>query len=236
MPETAESRINYRNSVFVIYFLDECGVRGYICRNFISALSWGCVKVKLKAIASIQMGYSFRGRLEAQVAGVISVIQMKDLTEENVVDCRGLARIDETEIKEHHFVRVGDLIFRSRGVTNTCTILSESPGNAVVAAPLFRIRLTDSGILAEYLNWYINSPPAQSFLATHSKGTAQKMISKDALEALEIAVPSLERQKAIVELSVLVEREQSLIKKLAEKRKQYLSAKLLNLVEGEANR
>lgn len=182
------------------------------------------------------MGYSFRGRLEAQVAGVISVIQMKDLTEENVVDCRGLARIDETEIKEHHFVRVGDLIFRSRGVTNTCTILSEGPGNAIVAAPLFRIRITDNRVLPDYLNWYINQSPAQSFLATHSKGTAQKMISKDALEALEIAVPSLERQKAIVELSDLVEREQSLIKKLAEKRKQYLSAKLLNLAEGEAKR
>ncbi|MDD2318592.1 MAG: restriction endonuclease subunit S [Geobacteraceae bacterium] len=193
------------------------------------------MKVELRKIASIQIGYTFRGRLDVVPSGAVAIIQMKDLIDDQV-DLSGLLQIDMEQPKEHHLAMRGDLIFRSRGVTNTCAILSDNPGNAVVAAPLFRIRLTDSGVLAEYLNWYINSPPAQSFLATHSKGTAQKMISKDALEALEIAVPSLERQKAIVELSVLVEREQSLIKKLAEKRKQYLSAKLLNLAEGEANR
>lgn len=193
------------------------------------------MKVELRKIASIQIGYTFRGRLDAVSSGAVAVIQMKDLIDDQV-DLSGLLQIDMEQPKEHHLARRGDLVFRSRGVTNTCAILCENPGNAVVAAPLFRIRLTDSGVLAEYLNWYINSPPAQSFLATHSKGTAQKMISKDALEALEIAVPSLERQKEIFELSVLVEREQVLMRKLAEKRKQYLSAKLLNLAEGEANR
>lgn len=193
------------------------------------------MKVELRKIASIQIGYTFRGRLDAVPSGAVAVIQMKDLIDDQV-DLSGLLQIDMEQPKEHHLARRGDLIFRSRGVTNTCAILSENPGNTVVAAPLFRIRLTDSGVLAEYLNWYINSLPAQSFLATHSKGTAQTMISKDALEALEIAVPSLERQKAIVALSVLVEREQVLMRKLAEKRKQYLSAKLLNLAEGEANR
>lgn len=193
------------------------------------------MKVELQKIASIQIGYSFRGRLDSVSSGAVAVIQMKDL-DNDLVSCSALVRIDEKVPKEHHLVRVGDLIFRSRGVTNTCAILLEDPGEAVVAAPLFRIRATDPLVLPRYLNWYINQSPAQAFLATHAKGTAQKMISKDALENLEVFVPQLEQQRTILEVATLAEQEQSIMKNLAEKRKRYISAKLIEMAQGESNR
>jgi hypothetical protein len=190
------------------------------------------VKVELQQITSIQIGYSFRGRLDAVSSGAVAVIQMKDLVND-LVSCNALVRIDEKLPKEHHLVRVGDLVFRSRGVTNTCAILLDDPREAVVAAPLFRIRVTGRQALPKYLNWYINQPPAQAYLASHAKGTAQKMISKDVLEGLEIVVPSLERQKAIITLAALAGEEQNLMKKLTEKRMQHISAKLLEMAQGE---
>lgn len=194
------------------------------------------MRVELKEIATVQMGYSFRARLEQMSACEMAVIQMKDLTDENRVDCRSLMRIDMEKVKEHHLVQRGDLIFRSRGLVTTAAILSENPGTAVVAAPLLRIRTSSQRVLPEYLNWFINQTPAQVFLASHAKGTAQQMIGKDALEKLEIAIPPLERQRAIVEMAELVEQEQNLMKKLAEKRKQYISACLLEMAEGEGSR
>jgi excinuclease UvrABC nuclease subunit len=167
------------------------------------------------------------------VAGEIAVIQMKDLTDRNRVDCSGLMRIDMEKVKEHHLVRAGDLVFRSRGLVTTSAILTDDPGMAVVAAPLLRIRVTRESVLPGYLNWFINQWPAQSFLASHAKGTVQQMIGKDALEKLEIVVPPLERQKTIVETAELAEQEQALMKKLTEKRKQYISACLLEMAEGE---
>lgn len=193
------------------------------------------MRVELQKIASIQIGYSFRGRLDSVSSGAVAVIQMKDL-DNDLVSCSALVRIDEKVPKEHHLVRVGDLIFRSRGVTNTCAILLDDPGEAVVAAPLFRIRVTDHLVLPRYLNWYINQRPAQAFLATHAKGTAQKMISKDALENLEVFVPQLEQQRTILAVATLAEQEQSIMKKLADKRKRYISAKLIELAQGESNR
>jgi len=44
---------------------------------------------------------------------------------------------------------------------------------------------------------------------------------------LEVDVPSLEKQKMIVELAALAEEEQRITKKLALKRKQYISAILI---------
>ncbi|RNA65773.1 restriction endonuclease subunit S [Prosthecochloris sp. ZM_2] len=188
----------------------------------------------LKEVAAVQTGYSFRSRLDAFGVGHIGVIQMKDLSEDNAVDCSGLVKIDMGELKEHHFVRKGDLVFRSRGLLTTSAVLLDDPGRAVVAAPLLRIRVANSSrILPKYLNWYINQRDAQVFLHSRSIGTAQKMIGKEALDALEVYVPDLTRQKNIVELAALSAREQRLFHALADKRDQYISELLMQCAKGE---
>lgn len=191
------------------------------------------MKVILKDIALIQTGYSFRTRLESMNSGAVAVIQMKDLTDDNRVDCNTLVRVDMEKTGEHHLVKPGDLIFRSRGLSSTSAILLDDPGPAVVAAPLLRIRVFDHGILPEYLNWFISQPPAQSYLASHAKGTAQRMISKETLDGLEVFVPPLERQRTIVEIAALAEQEQQILEKLAARRHQFISTHLICLAQGE---
>jgi hypothetical protein len=190
------------------------------------------VKVELKDIASIQTGYSFRARLESMDSGTVAVIQMKDLTDRNRVDSRALAFVDMEKPKEHHLVKPGDLIFRSRGLTSTSAILEEDPGIAIVSAPLLRIRVTDHNILPEYLNWFISQKSAQTFFTSQAKGTAQRMISKETLEGLEVYIPPLDRQRAIVTIASLAEEEQHIMKKLAEKRRQCVSTTLIRLAQG----
>jgi restriction endonuclease S subunit len=159
---------------------------------------------------------------------------MKDLLDDNTVDCGGLVKIDMKAVKPHHLARKGDLVFRSRGHVTTAAVLLEDPGKAVVAAPLLRIRVTmPDKVLPEYLNWYIGQRDAQIFLASRAKGTVQKMISKQTLENLEVALPSVEKQKSIVELAALAAREQVLLHKLAEKREQYISTLLMKIANGE---
>jgi restriction endonuclease S subunit len=212
-----------------LFFLDLSFGEIIFCCNLVATVN--SVKIKLAKIASIQIGYSFRDRLERAESGGIAVIQMKDLVGD-FVSTESLLRANVKDFRESHIAQVGDIFFRSRGVKNTCAMLADDPGSAIVAAPLFRIRVYTPSILPEYLNWYINQPPAQAHLGSHVKGTAQKMISKDALETLEVVIPPLERQKAIVELAVLAEQEQRLMVELAEKRKQYMSARLFEIAEG----
>ena len=100
------------------------------------------MKIKIKKLATVQMGYSFRSRLETEVDGRMAVIQMKDLRDDNTVDCRDLAMVGMDDVKKHHLAQRGDLIFRTRGLLTTSAILLDDPGQAVVAAPLLRIRVT----------------------------------------------------------------------------------------------
>ena len=110
----------------------------------------------------------------------------------------------------------------------------QDPGKAVVAAPLLRIRLTrPETVLPEYLNWYISQRDAQIYLTSRAKGTVQRMISKQAIEDLEVPIPNLEQQKAIVEMASLVAKEQILLNALSEKRGQYISTILMRFANGE---
>lgn len=191
------------------------------------------MKKLLHTIATVLTGYSFRSRIEPTSSGAIAVIQMKDLTETNRVNCSELTRIDSEQLRPHHFVKRGDLIFRSRGLSNSTALLADDLGSAVLAAPLLRIRITSNALLPEYLNWYISQPPAQSYLTSCAEGTALKMISKQSLENLEVVVPSIARQRLIIEMASLEAEEQRILKTLMGKRNHYISSKLLELAQGE---
>jgi restriction endonuclease S subunit len=95
-----------------------------------------------------------------------------------------------------------------------------------------RVRVSDNVILPKYLNWFIRQAPAQAFLTSHAKGTAQKMISKETLEGLEVFVPPLERQRTIVEITALAEQERQILEKLATRRHQFISIHLIRLAQG----
>lgn len=192
------------------------------------------MKATIKELTNVQMGYSFRTRIESAKSGGVSVIQMKDLLDDGRVCCDDLVKVDLGTVKSHHLARKGDLIFRSRGQVATSAILLEDPGTAVVSAPLLLIRVTKPDrVLPEYLNWYISQRDAQIYLASRTRGTLQKMISKESIEELEVALPDLKTQKDIMELASLAARELVLLRILSEKRERYISKILMQLAKGE---
>ena len=192
------------------------------------------MKIKIKKIATVQMGYSFRSRLETANGGTMAVIQMKDLLHDNTVGCNNLTKVNMKSVKEHHLVRNGDLVFRSRGHVTTSAILLDNPDKAVIAAPLLRIRITNPNkILPEYLNWYISQNEAQRFLKSRQEGTHGGMISRRELEQLLICVPSVAKQKSVLELAKLSRKESILLCKLSQKKEIYTSKLLMKFAKGE---
>ncbi|WP_050791338.1 restriction endonuclease subunit S [Burkholderia thailandensis] len=165
------------------------------------------MRVVLAAIAEVRMGYSFRSRLETDADGDVVVIQMKDVDDANLLHPEGLARIRMPELKDRHLVQEGDLLFRSRGVTNSAALVGGGLGRAVLAAPMLLIRSNTEIVEPAYLQWFINHPATQAALAGQAAGTAVKMLGKGVLDGLEVTLPPLERQHLIVEVAQLASRE-----------------------------
>ena len=186
----------------------------------------------LKQIARVQMGLSFRWRVEPERDGNVAMIQMRDLAEgHRLNNPHNLVTVNMENVNPRHLVKRNDLIFRSRGKTTTTAIIESEIKRAVVAAPLLRIRVTDAHVLPEYLCWFINQPSSQAFLHSRATGTAMVTIGKSVLEALEITLPDLDTQKQIAAFAALSEQEQRLMKDLAKAKKRVTEGVLMRLAK-----
>jgi len=186
---------------------------------------------KLGEFTTIQMGYTFRDSLAQWPKGNVPVIQMKDISDTGLVIVSTLNRIQMDDPNENHLVRSGDVVFRSRGLKMTAALVSEHNENLILSAPLFRLRVVQSTVLPAYLQWYINQPKAQAYLQTVAAGSAQMMISKQNLMEMMVEIPSLDSQKRIVDVAVLLDREVELRESINEKRLKVISAQLAQFSE-----
>ena len=167
----------------------------------------------LGKLAEVQMGYPFRSRLEHDPQGDVAVIQMKDIDDTNLLHAEEAIRVVLPKGKTHHLLRVGDLLFRSRGRSNGAAQVLEGIGSAVLSAPMLLIR--SHGVLPEYLCWHLNAPATQAQLAAMAEGTSVRMISAGALKALDVPLPPLAVQRRIAQAAALAELEQTLLARIA---------------------
>jgi restriction endonuclease S subunit len=110
-------------------------------------------------------------------------------------------------------------MFKSRGVSNAASLVAGNLGRTVLAAPMMLIRPDADKVDAAYLQWFINQSSTQKILSAQAAGTAVKMISKVALEQLEIAIPPLESQRQIVEIGQIASLEARITTELMDRRK-----------------
>ncbi len=189
------------------------------------------MKVKLDNIAEIKTGYTFRNGLKKYQKGKLGVIQMKDLKDYKI-DFKNIDFITDDSIRENHYLKKNDILFKTRGEINSTYIFGKDI-LAVASAPLIVLIVKAEDILPEYLNWYLNQKSAKEYYNIISKGTSQKLISINNLKEMEIEVPSKEIQKHIVELDSLLKKETETMETIIIKRKNVITQKLLNLIKGD---
>ena len=185
----------------------------------------------LAALCEIQTGYTARSRLEPTKAGGVPAIQLRDLHGEDEFDPSGLPLYELGPSFERYWARSGDLLFRSRGERNTAVMIAESAkAGAIAVLPLMVLRPNRNLVEPAYLAWFINQPVSQRYFDKWARGTRLRMIPKNCLDELEVLVPDLATQRAIVEIDALARRERALVFELADKKMELTSFALLRQV------
>lgn len=170
-------------------------------------------------VAEVIPGYHFRERLASSSAGNVAVVQMRDVGDGDLEPSHRFVRVDLDPDRERSSIKDGDVILRSRGDSFYAVLARGSFDRTVVAAPLTIIRANPRVILADFLKWLVNQPGIQASLQGLAAGTHVRTVNKDALKGLPIPLPSLERQRTIVEFAALAVAEQDLLARVAARRR-----------------
>ena len=189
--------------------------------------------MQLKKIAKIQSGYISRGKIEPREDGSHFLLQARDVdadrlayrTDEIVYFSPGLSRKDWV-------LKPDDVLFMARGTRNYSILIKEIPDQVLAAACFFIVRVSSEEVLPDYLFWYLNQAPVDSYLRRHSgRGVHMPVVRRSVLESINIPIPPFEVQNKIAKLDVLLRNEMALLDRLAEKRKQLITASCLKLIK-----
>ena len=184
------------------------------------------MKTRLSNIAQIQTGIYAR----PTGFGELVYLQSKHFSENGRLNSLLAPDLFSSGISQKHLLSQGDILFAAKGTKNFAAVFEKHNLPAVASTSFFVIRLISHKVLPEYLAWFLNTPQTQSLLKSQAMGTSIPSISKQVMEALEIPIPSHEKQKLAVSIYQLRKAEKEIQIKLEALRENKIQLQILNAI------
>ena len=188
------------------------------------------MKKVLSNIVSIQTGLFAKTMVE----GDIVYLQSKHFDENGRLKATLQPDLKIDSVTEKHLLKPGDVLFSSKGTKNFASVYESKNKPAVASTSFFVIRIKDefkNEILSEYLSWVINHPTSQRILKGNAIGTSMVSISKTVLGELEISIPPIEKQKAILQINELYKKEKKLRQQIDSLRELKIQHQIINSIK-----
>lgn len=188
--------------------------------------------MKLKQVANISAGYPFRGRIPETANSFVRVIQMKDIAQDTGIHWEGSIKTILAGKGKPDWLMPNDILFAARGIHNYAVLVDQHAHNiSSVAAPHFYIiRCISDQILPGYLVWLLNQYPCQRYYQREAEGTLTKSIRRSVLEDTPIAIPTLAKQRHVIQLVNTLKQQQRLMQQLIDNNKILMSRLATNLL------
>ena len=185
----------------------------------------------IKNVAEIFSGHTFREKIETVKGGDCAAIQLKDIDKSYSSILNTAHLVKGAGIMPRQFLKRGDILFVAKGANNFA--ISFTGNYKAVASSVFFVIRPEKKILPEFLCWYMNQEKAQGYLHTGKEGSMITNINKLTLENMEVELPSIKKQQAIVEMHNLWLQEKALQNKIIHKKEQLLTTFFNTILNGK---
>lgn len=142
----------------------------------------------------------FRGKAVSRKdpAGNISVVNISNIGEYDV-NYENLEHMDEEERKvANYLLQEGDVLLPARGTAIRTAVFRQQKYPCIASSNVIVIRPDDKLLHSTYLKIFLDSPIGNKLISSTQQGTTMMNISYKDLNILEIPLPSMEEQQAIV--------------------------------------
>jgi type I restriction enzyme, S subunit len=155
-------------------------------------------RVKLSDIAE-KIDYGLTEKAKKEKVGP-KFLRITDIQNNRVDwDTVPYCQCDEKEFEKNK-LETGDIVFaRTGATTGKSFLIDELDGDAVYASYLIRLRLNQDEVLPEFVSYFFNSEVYWRQIYADSDGATLPSFNATKLKKLEIPLPTLSEQKAIVE-------------------------------------
>lgn len=161
--------------------------------------------------------------------GTIAYLQGKDFDDRGVPISTPEPELGWRKAVTKHLLKPGDILFAAKGTKNFAWVFRDD-FPAVASTTFFVITIRDATLLPEYLAWKLNEPTTLAILQKYARGSSLVSIPKSLLEELDLDIPSVEKQKLVIEIDRLGRNEADLYLKIAALRQTLLRRQLADAV------
>lgn len=168
---------------------------------------------KLSELCDVKMGYTLRGRLEADPEGEYRFLQPRAISSDLKIKEEELLRASLVGKKVDSLLHNKDIVFASRGQTLGAIYLDHIPPNTIATSYFTIIRPKTDELDSQYLSWYLNNR-LDAYFRKNRVGTAIQQISVNVLRECPIEVLDIDQQRKLLELEHLIQKELELLSRL----------------------
>lgn len=174
---------------------------------------------RLRDIVNIKSGVFAKGDANPD----LYYIQATDFNKQRNWDKKLNYVLSNSEKLKKHILYSGELLFAAKGKDFFAVVYDGKYEPAVASSTFLVLQVHQSGVLPDFVAWFLNHPKTQSLLWSFAKGSGTPSISISVLENIEITVPDLSKQTSILELDRLQKVEKKLHKQIYNLREDYLN-------------
>lgn len=189
--------------------------------------------VKLREVASAQVGYQARTRLNESPDGDYIILRAQDFDEFGRLDLENAARFfAQTDFDpKKGLIAAGQILVQARGQQHCAFHIHQTLEKAVVSNAFYLIKVKDKATLDPmFLSWWINQSLVQNFFKEKQGISTIPFIALSILLDTPVVIPPMQIQKKICDLFACWQKEQYLNQELMLKREQLIRAASLRAV------
>jgi restriction endonuclease S subunit len=188
------------------------------------------LRFSLKNIASVCTGVY----AQPEKMGEVRYVQAKHFNEAGQMITGIFGSIKRDTYTEKHLLQPGEILVAAKGPKNFAALYEEKNGPSIASTTFLIISILPeyrSKLLPEFLTWYINQNTTQEWVKAQAKGTAISSVSKSALSEMEVPVPPIEMQEAILRITVLRDEELRIQTEIESLREQLIQRQISQVLQ-----
>lgn len=177
----------------------------------------------MKNIFALHQICDFRSGTSTGVSSIgdVPCVQGRDFNADGQYVNREIQFAPSSALKYAHYLKPGDILFSTKGKIFTAVWHNQVP-NAIASGTFIILLLKVDFVLPEYLSLYLNSAKAKRYFDLHTKAATVIHIGKKDIELLEIEIPDLKKQNAIICAWKLLMEEKAITKQMIEKKEKLI--------------